>query len=92
MMIMEKPAVKVESRGAEALLEPPKMNSVTLEYYLRGLQYPAGKAEIIAHAESGGAPGNVMAFFVNRLPSRQFRSAADISFTTFISSFMFGQD
>ncbi|MEL7563263.1 DUF2795 domain-containing protein [Dehalogenimonas sp. 4OHTPN] len=92
MMIMEKPAFKVENRAAEALLEPPKMNSVTLEYYLRGLHYPAGKAEIIAHAEAGGAPCNVMAFFINRLPSRQFRSVADISFTVFVSSYMFGQD
>lgn len=92
MMIMEKPAVKVEIRGVEALLEPPKMNSVTLEYYLRGLHYPAGKAEIIANAEAAGAPGNVMAFFINRLPSRQFRSTADISFAVFVSSFMFGQD
>ncbi|MEN8614769.1 DUF2795 domain-containing protein [Dehalogenimonas sp. THU2] len=92
MMIMEKAVVKVKTSGAEALLEPPKMNSVTLEYYLRGLHYPAGKAEIIAHAESSGAPGNVMAFFVNRLPSRQFQSASDISFTVFVSSYMFGQD
>ncbi|KTB48289.1 DUF2795 domain-containing protein [Dehalogenimonas alkenigignens] len=92
MMIMEKPAVKVETRAAEALLEPPKMNSVTLEYYLRGLHYPAVKGEIIAHAEAGGAPGYVMDFFINRLPSRQFRSAADISFTVFVSSYMFGQD
>ena len=39
-----------------------------------------------------GAPDNVMAFFVNRLPMRQFRSASDITFAVFVSSYMFGQD
>ncbi len=68
------------------------MNSVTLEHYLGGLAFPTGKREIVNHAETMGAPENIMAFFVNRLPTREFRSSKDVSFTVFASSYFFGQD
>lgn len=92
MKTLQWPDSEVGIGCAQELLEEPKVNSATLEHYLHGLIYPAGKQAIINKAELNGAPGNVMAFFVYRLPHRLFRSASDISFTAFMSSYFFGQD
>ncbi len=94
MMTLERPNTSPASfvNPAEGYSQSPRLNSTTLENYLKGLLYPASKRGVLHQAESLGAPENVMAFFVNRLPQRQFRSASDISFTVFTSSYFFGQD
>ena len=94
MMTLHRQSMSTESFGSPALALPekPRIDSTTLAHYLHGLRYPVNKRDILNQAESMGAPDNVMAFFVNRLPMRQFRSASDISFTVFVSSYMFGQD
>ncbi|WP_225973741.1 DUF2795 domain-containing protein [Dehalogenimonas formicexedens] len=56
------------------------------------MTFPATKPEVLANAEKNAAPDNVMAFFNNRLPLRNFRSVGDVSFTVFTSSYFFGQD
>jgi len=92
MMTLQRTQARATVPGAGALFSPSGMNSVTLEHYLKGLNFPSGKREIISNAEVNGAPENIMAFFINRLPARLFRSASDVSFTVFTSSFLFGQD
>jgi hypothetical protein len=92
MMTLQQTSTKLENQWAQPSFREPRVDSVTIENYIRGLCYPADKAGIIRQADLNGAPDNIMAFFINRLPSRQFRSAADISFTLFVSSYMFGQD
>jgi len=92
MMMLQPAVIKEKNSWAQSLLQEPKINSATIECYLRGLQYPVGKPAILQQAEVNGAPENVMAFFVNRLPTRRFRSASDVSFTVFMSSYFFGQD
>jgi hypothetical protein len=89
MITLQKPSIRIELKH---LPVQTQMNSATLEHYLRGLSFPAGKREVVAAAEVNGAPENVMAFFTNRLPVRTFRSVGDVSFTVFASSYFFGQD
>jgi hypothetical protein len=92
MLTLQRSPVRAETGGAQAFLAQPKMSSLTLEHYLRGLSFPAGKREILTGAEVNGAQENILAFFINRLPVRTFRSIGDVSFTVFASSYFFGQD
>ncbi|PVV83281.1 DUF2795 domain-containing protein [Dehalogenimonas alkenigignens] len=83
---------KKQHRLATSKIGLTAINSSIIQHFINGLTFPANKHEVIGRAQINHAPDNVMAFFINRLPSRQFRSAADISFTVFVSSYMFGQD
>jgi len=89
---LQLPTVKIGFNFGQPVLEDTPINGATIERYLCGLRYPVGKAEILHQADANSAPENIMAFFVNRLPMRHFRSASDISFTVFMSSYFFGQD
>lgn len=68
------------------------ISSSTIQHFIKGLTFPACKNEVIGRALIKKTPNDIMAFFINRLPSRQFQSASDISFSVFVSSYMFGHD
>ncbi|XUX00922.1 MAG: DUF2795 domain-containing protein [Dehalogenimonas sp.] len=91
MITLQKPILRLETRPA-ATCAGVGMDLGAVEHYLVGISFPAGKHDIVATAAINGAPENILAFFINRLPVRIFRSVGDVSFTVFASSYFFGQD
>ncbi len=55
-----------------------KVSAAQIQVYLKGIDYPMDKKQLVAHAKSNNAPENVMAF-LNRLPERQYRYPTDVA-------------
>jgi len=53
------------------------VSAAQLEQYLRGVDFPAGKQDIISAAKSNGAPDSVMSF-MNRLPDKTYNHTTDV--------------
>ncbi len=49
-----------------------------LEKYLKGVDYPASKSDLVDKARSNGAPGEVIDK-INNLSESQFNSPVDVS-------------
>ncbi len=64
-------------KGGRASMQSQKVSAAQLQVYLKGIDYPVGKQELIKHAKSNGAPENVMSF-LNRLPEREYRFPTDV--------------
>ena len=58
-------------------LSPARLSVVDLQDFLRGLEYPAGKGDLINHAREHNAPADVIAV-LERFSDRTYRSAADV--------------
>ena len=54
------------------------INPIQLQKYLKGMDYPARKADLIKRAEQNGADEQVRST-LEQLPDQQFNSAADVS-------------
>ncbi|HYX51400.1 MAG TPA: DUF2795 domain-containing protein [Ktedonobacteraceae bacterium] len=54
------------------------INPIQLQKYLKGMDYPARKADLIKRAEQNGADDQVRST-LEQLPDQQFNSAADVS-------------
>jgi hypothetical protein len=54
------------------------VNPVQVQKYLKGVDYPASKQEIVQTAKQQGADANVQATLA-RLPDKEFNSPNDIS-------------
>ena len=50
----------------------------TIEKHLSGMNYPAGKDELVQHAKGQDAPDDVISV-LDRMPDRQYGSAADVA-------------
>jgi hypothetical protein len=48
------------------------------ERYLRGIEFPIGKQELLRKLEQNGAPGVVVSQVGKRLPEEQYRSPQDL--------------
>lgn len=57
---------------------PERLTATELQDSLRGLEYPAGKEDLINHAREHNASGDVIAT-LERFSERTYRSAADVS-------------
>ncbi len=55
-----------------------KTNPVQLQKYLKGLDYPASKNEIVGHAEKHGGDKQVLDT-LRRLPDEKYQTPADVS-------------
>ncbi len=55
-----------------------KVNPAQLQKYLKGVDYPASKQDLIKHAEQVGADENVRSA-LEQLPDEQFQTPADVS-------------
>ena len=55
-----------------------KVNPIQVQKYLKGIDYPASKQEILRTAADQGADEDVRAT-LDRLPDQEFNSPADIS-------------
>ena len=54
------------------------VNPIQIEKFLKGIDYPAKKADLIKRAEQNGADEQVRAT-LQQLPDQQFDSPADVS-------------
>ncbi len=54
------------------------LSAADLQSYLKGMDYPAGKQDLIRHAEEQRAPSSVHEVLL-RFEDREYRSAADVS-------------
>lgn len=73
----EDPTIRGGQKGGEASLRSAKVSPAQLAVYLKGIDFPAKKDEIVEHAKANGAPENVMSF-LNRLPDRDYRLPTDV--------------
>ncbi len=73
----EDPAVRGGERGGRASLHSEKVSAAQIQVYLKGIDYPVNKTQLTQHAQSRGAPDNVMSF-LNRLPERQYNVPTDV--------------
>ncbi len=48
------------------------------ERYLRGIEFPIGKRELLRRLEQNGAPGAVVNQVGKRLPEEEYRSPQDL--------------
>jgi hypothetical protein len=54
------------------------VNPVQIQKYLRGVDYPASKEDLIKHAEREGADQSVLSM-LERLPDGRYQTPADVS-------------
>ena len=54
------------------------INPIQLQKYLKGMDYPARKADLLKRAEQNGADDQVRST-LEQLPDQQFDSAANVS-------------
>ena len=55
-----------------------KVNPVQVEKFLGGVNYPAGKQDLVKHAQQHGADQNLTSL-LQRLPDKQYGSPIDVS-------------
>lgn len=55
-----------------------KVNPIQLQKFLKGLDYPASKQEIVSHAEDHGADEQVLST-LRELPDEEYESPVDVS-------------
>jgi hypothetical protein len=55
-----------------------KVNPIQVQKYLKGVDYPASKQDLIKQAEKGGADEN-MRSVLEQLPDENFQTPADVS-------------
>ncbi len=54
------------------------VNPIQIQKFLKGMDYPASKQDLIRHAEQQGADANVCQA-LERLPDDQYETPADVS-------------
>jgi hypothetical protein len=55
-----------------------KVNPVQVQKFLKGLDYPANREQIVATAEEHGADDNVLSA-LKQLPDEEYQTPADVS-------------
>lgn len=55
-----------------------KVNPVQVQKFLKGMDYPANKQEVLHHAKQQGADENVCST-LEQLPDEDFETPADVS-------------
>ncbi len=58
-------------REVNSMQEQGRVSASQIQLYLKGVNYPASKQDIVSAAQKNGAPSNVMSF-INRLPDKQY--------------------
>lgn len=56
----------------------PQMNPIQVQKFLKGVDYPATKATLLAQAEEQGADADVRAW-LEQLPDQEFKAPVDVS-------------
>ncbi len=66
-----------QEKGGQASMQSQKVSAAQIQVYLKGIDYPVNKQQLIDHAKSMNAPENVMSW-LNRLPERQYSFPTDV--------------
>jgi len=64
-------------KGGEASLRSEKVSAAQIQRYLKGIDYPAGKKDLVSKAKDNDAPENVMSF-MNRLADKTYRGPTEV--------------
>ncbi|MDN7026040.1 DUF2795 domain-containing protein [Methanoculleus sp. FWC-SCC1] len=64
--------------GEAAVSTKTAVSAAEVQKFLKGMDYPAGKQDVISQAKKNKAPDDVIDV-LNRMQDRQFTSAADLS-------------
>ncbi|PZV03167.1 MAG: hypothetical protein DCF32_14265 [Leptolyngbya sp.] len=55
-----------------------KVNPIQVQKFLKGIEYPASKQDVVEHAKQHGADENVCAT-LEQMPDEEFETSADVS-------------
>ena len=55
-----------------------KVNPIQVQKFLKGLNYPATKEQVVEHAREQGADENVVSV-LEKMPDEQYQTPADVS-------------
>ncbi len=77
-MAEERPSVKGGQASVQATASVEKLSASAFQKYLGGMDYPAGKQDMISHARKNDAPDSVIAV-LQMFEDKQYLSAADVS-------------
>ncbi|MBE0480930.1 MAG: DUF2795 domain-containing protein [Dehalococcoidia bacterium] len=58
-------------KGGQASTRSEKVSAAQIQVYLKGIDYPVNKQQLVDHARSNNAPENVMSF-ITRFPERTY--------------------
>lgn len=64
-------------KGSVLLKTTPRKNPDRLRSYLRDIDFPVGKEEILLRAESSRVPDDIMEVFL-AVPNREYQDQADV--------------
>lgn len=64
----------MQERSTTTTGQGTKVSAAMIQVYLKGIDYPANKDEIIETARNNNCPDNVMAYF-RQLPDRTYERA-----------------
>jgi len=56
----------------------PTVNPIQVQKYLKGVDYPASREDLMAHAEDNGADEDVLDL-LDQLPDEEYETPADVS-------------
>jgi len=68
----------IEERTETRARAPSRISAADLQVYLRGIDYPAGRQDLVAHAQKNNAPEGVIAV-LEGFSDRTYRSPAEVS-------------
>ncbi|MFA7562040.1 MAG: DUF2795 domain-containing protein [Methanoculleus sp.] len=78
----ERPSVKGGHRGGQAAVHAEAsfegLSASALQSHLKGMDYPAGKQDLLDHARKNNAPESVIEA-LSKFQEKSYTSAADVS-------------
>ncbi len=77
-MAEERPSVKGGRAAAQATASVEGLSASAFQKFLGGMDYPAGRQDLIDHAKKNDAPDSVIRV-LQQFEDRQYQSAADVS-------------
>ncbi len=78
IMAEERPSVKGGLASAAQAASVQELSASAFQKYLSGMDYPAGKQDLISHARKNNAPDAVIQV-LEMFQDKSFQSAADVS-------------
>lgn len=77
-MAEERPSVRGGQASAAQAASVAELSASAFQKYLRGMDYPAGKQDLVNQARKNNAP-NAVIEVLDRFEDQTFHSAADVS-------------
>jgi hypothetical protein len=69
-----------QEKGGQASAQPGhgKISAAEIEKYVKGIDFPCDKNQLIQHAKSNNAPDEILDFMQD-LPDQEYGSAVDVA-------------